>query len=168
MKKIAFYLFIIIHAIFFTACSTTNNNITPRNNFDFYHSDKEFNDINVSKALIDQFKEWRGTQYKYGGNSKNGIDCSYFVQDTFNSKLHMQVPRTTYYQSRIGENIKKSDINIGDLVFFQTSPKGRHVGIYLKDGDFMHVSTSKGVIISNLNNPYWSKHYWKSKRVLVK
>jgi cell wall-associated NlpC family hydrolase len=67
------------------------------------------------------------------------------------------LPRSTEAQARIGEPIAISELRTGDLVFFKTSWKTGHVGIYLNDGFFMHASTTKGVMISSLENPYWKK-----------
>jgi cell wall-associated NlpC family hydrolase len=96
---------------------------------------------------------------------KKGIDCSYFVQDALKT-IKVNIPRTTYYQSKSGYKIPKTQLQTGDLVFFKTTYKDRHVGIYLNKGHFMHVSTSKGVIISRMDNPYWTSHYWTSRRIL--
>jgi cell wall-associated NlpC family hydrolase len=55
---------------------------------------------------------------------------------------------------------------MGDLIFFKTGFNSRHVGIYLKDGKFLHASTKRGVTVSKLNNIYYSKHFWKIRRVI--
>ena len=163
MKRTILFIFSIL---LITGCSTTNP-YTPQKPLSSYKSDKTHKNINISDALLQHFKEWEGVSYKYGGDNKNGIDCSFFVYDAYKNNLKENIPRTTYFQSKSGIEIEKKDLNIGDLIFFITSKKGtRHVGIYLKDGDFMHVSTSNGVMISSLDNPYWKKHFWKAKRVL--
>lgn len=168
MKKILFNTLLLLLISLFTACSNKNVNISKKNT-NSYVNNKEYKNINISQALLSHYKQWQGVKYKYGGNTKNGIDCSYFVQDAINSYFDKSIPRTTLYQSKLGVQINKSSLETGDLVFFITSKKGgRHVGIYLDYGDFMHVSTSRGVMISSLNNPYWSKHYWKSKRIFEK
>lgn len=168
MKKYLLNIFIILNIFLFTACSSKH--ITrPNKSIDAYYNNKEFNNINISRALLDHYKQWSGVRYKYGGNTKDGIDCSYFVQDAIQHSFNKKIPRTTLYQSKHGIEIDKKELQTGDLVFFLTGKKGgRHVGIYLDYGDFMHVSTSKGVIISTLSNVYWKKHYWKSQRILLK
>ena len=80
-------------------------------------------------------------------------------------KFGIDVPRSTEYQSQVGQSIKKHQLRAGDMVFFKTGVKVRHVGIYIDKGDFIHASSSKGVMISNLDNPYWSSAYWKAKRL---
>ena len=159
------YLIIPFFIFIFSGCFSTKNYTLQRalqpNQLYTKHT---YNDINISQALIQHFKQWKGVQYKYAGNSKKGIDCSYFVQDAFKKSLNVKIPRTTLYQSKMGIEVK--NFKTGDLVFFKTGFKSRHVGIYLNKGHFMHVSTSKGVIISRLDNPYWDSHYWKTQRVI--
>lgn len=163
MKK---YVLIILTLFLFSGCfSTQRYTYTPAINPDNLYTDYTYNNLNVSEQLITHFKKWQGVKYKYGGNSKNGVDCSYFVQDSLKN-IQVSVPRTTYYQAKLGQMVSRTQLQTGDLVFFKTSSKDRHVGIYLNKGHFMHVSTSKGVIISRMDNPYWNRHYWKSKRIL--
>ncbi len=123
------------------------------------------NSAAVKKALYSQFKEWKSVRYKMGGLSKNGVDCSGFVYLTYLSKFGFKLPRTTKLQIDAGRKISQNNLKAGDLVFFKTGLYKRHVGIYLEKRKFMHASTSKGVIISSLDDYYWSKKYWKSIRV---
>lgn len=127
------------------------------------------NEINYEKlyfALNKQYKDWKGVRYKYGGNTKKGIDCSAFVQRTFKDKLNIKIPRTTALQSDIGKEITIEELEMGDLIFFKTGFNTRHVGIYLEGGKFLHASTKQGVTISRLDNIYYSKHFWKIKRII--
>ncbi len=159
---IFFTLFILI----ITGC-TSHNPYTPTKSLSAYKTNNTYKNINISDALLSHYRQWQGVSYKYGGENRNGIDCSFFVYDAYRKTLNKHIPRTTLYQSKSGQSIQKRNLTTGDLVFFITSKKGsRHVGIYLKDGDFMHVSTSRGVMISSLSNPYWKSHYWKSRRIL--
>lgn len=121
----------------------------------------------VTSALHDQGQIWRGTPYQLGGNSRNGIDCSAFVQRTFSEKFAIHVPRTTEAQTAIGYKIKKSQLKPGDLVFFKTNWGGNnlHVGIYSGNQQFVHASTSQGVITSSLDNPYWQQHFYQARRL---
>jgi len=120
----------------------------------------------VIQNLYQQLKAWKGVPYKYGGLSKRGIDCSGFVQETFRTKFQVKLPRNTYRQSRTGEPVLRNELKAGDLVFFRLGYNLRHVGIYLENDRFAHASTSKGVTLSNLNNSYWSRRYWKARRIL--
>jgi len=119
------------------------------------------------KKLNAHFQRWRGTPYEMGGLDKSGIDCSGFVHVAFRDAFGMDLPRSTEALAHEGNNINKSQLRVGDLVFFRTGRKQRHVGIYVGNQHFIHASTSKGVMKSNLSNPYWTTHYWKSTRLLA-
>ncbi|OMH38359.1 hypothetical protein BGP75_07060 [Motiliproteus sp. MSK22-1] len=121
----------------------------------------------MSEPLYAQYLEWRGTPYRLGGNSRQGVDCSSFVQQTFSQRLGISLPRTTAEQHRIGKSVARNQLQTGDLIFFKTEVKVRHVGIYLGDQVFLHASTSQGVTLSRLDNVYWSPRYWKAKRVIT-
>lgn len=161
--------------LLFSGCSykQTNKKITYTNISDFnlpFPSASLENTLekraHLQKKLYDFYYEWKGVKYKYGGNSKRGIDCSALIQKAYKHKLNIKLPRTTFYQSKLGKYVNINQLKTGDLVFFKTGKNSRHAGIYMKNGTFMHASTSKGVIISKLNNSYFKRHYWKSQRLL--
>lgn len=118
-----------------------------------------------SDKIISFYLDWQGTPYQWGGNSSSGIDCSAFSQRVMNDLYGVQLARTTLQQSQQGTEIMSKDLLPGDLVFFKTGWKTRHVGIYVGQGDFVHASQSLGVTRSSLSHPYWSKHYWMSRRI---
>ena len=118
-----------------------------------------------AKLLYKQYREWRGVRYKYGGLSKKGVDCSGFVYLTYRDKFGRKIPRTTAKLAVAGKSVKRQDLRAGDLVFFKTGGKKRHVGIYIEKNKFVHASTSKGVIISSLDNVYWRGHYRHARRL---
>ncbi len=122
----------------------------------------------ITHALKQQHQQWKGVRYKMGGLSRKGVDCSGFVYRLYKDGLGVKLPRSTELQSQLGEHVSKSQLKVGDLVFFKTGGlfKSRHVGIYAGSNQFIHASTSRGVMKSNLNNPYWREAYWQSKRVL--
>lgn len=119
----------------------------------------------VTDRLYLQYDEWKGTPYKMGGLSKNGVDCSGFVYLTYLDLFGKKLPRSARLQSRVGKAIKTDNRRSGDLVFFKTGWKVRHVGIYLENNSFLHASTKNGVMISQLDDPYWKSKYWQTKRV---
>ncbi|KMV33810.1 NlpC/P60 family protein [Franconibacter pulveris] len=123
--------------------------------------------ISVIAGLNDQLSHWRGTPYRYGGMGRGGVDCSGFVMLTFRDKFELQLPRETRQQAKIGTEIDKDDLLPGDLVFFKTGSgqNGLHVGIYDTDNQFIHASTSQGVIRSSLDNVYWRKKFWQARRI---
>ncbi|MEQ4532478.1 MAG: NlpC/P60 family protein [Mixta sp.] len=123
--------------------------------------------ITVIAELNDQLTRWHGTPYRYGGMSRRGIDCSGFVYLTFRERFNLQLPRSTRAQTDIGTRIDKEQLLPGDLVFFKTGrgENGLHVGIYDSDNQFIHASTSQGVIRSSLDNSYWQKTFWQARRI---
>ena len=120
-------------------------------------------DLNLK--LFDFYSEWEGVEYKLGGDSKKGIDCSGFIQKAFKEKFDLSMPRTTLEQSVVGKEISKDQLKGGDLVFFKIGDIN-HVGVYLEDGMFIHASTKIGVTISELDSSYFNKNYWKAQRVI--
>lgn len=117
-------------------------------------------------ALLDVYRQWKGTPYRLGGNSRSGIDCSAFMQQTYQSAFSASLPRTTKEQFRQGKPISQKELQVGDLVFFQTSNSTWHVGVYLGDRQFMHASVTYGVSVANLDNGYWQKRYKGARRIL--
>lgn len=119
-----------------------------------------------NKSLYDTIEEWWGTPYRLGGTTHKGIDCSAFVQTLMMGVFALQLPRTAREQKAITEWIPLSDLREGDLVFFNTRGGVSHVGIYLHNNKFVHASTSGGVMISDLNETYWSRKLLGAGRVL--
>ena len=122
---------------------------------------------NIRRALLQQYHQWRGAPYRLGGLGKDGIDCSGFVYLTFHQQLGIPIPRTTAHQASLGQPVPLQELSAGDLVFFKTGFKTRHVGIYLGDGTFVHASTSSGVTLSRLDADYWRKHFWHARRLAL-
>jgi len=119
----------------------------------------------VAQTLYQQYHDWKHVPYRWGGMNRKGVDCSAFVYLTYANKFNVELPRTTQYQAAVGSPLAKHQLRAGDLVFFKTGRKNRHVGMYVESGKFLHVSEQKGVVISDLDNVYWSKHYWMARRV---
>lgn len=121
---------------------------------------------NSASSLVNNGKSFLGVKYKYGGTTAAGFDCSGYTQVVF-QKTGVSIPRTTGGQFATGTPVAKSNLETGDLVFFNTMGKGvSHVGIYVGSNNFMHASTSQGVTISSLNDPYyWGNKYIGARRV---
>lgn len=120
-------------------------------------------------ALYLEASRWIGAPYRNGGNSRWGIDCSGLTSQIYRNVYRQPLHRSAEEQ-RLLDCHKKSKRNLreGDLVFFHNGSRKRrasHVGIYLKDGRFIHASTSRGVIVSHLNEPYYRKHWLSGGRV---
>lgn len=124
---------------------------------------------NDNAQLYKAIEGWIGTPYLYGGTTKSGVDCSAFVGHIYREVYKKNLHRVANDMQQDCRLISKSELREGDLVFF-TNSKGRisHVGIYLKDGMFAHSSTSRGVIISRLDDSYWKQHFYKGGRVTIK
>jgi len=116
-------------------------------------------------ALYRYFGEWEGTKYRLGGMSKQGVDCSGFVYLTYYSQFGVTLPRTTRTQSRQGVAVSQGALRPGDLVFFKTGADQRHVGIFVEGRKFLHASSSRGVMLSSLDNRYWAGKYWTARRI---
>lgn len=120
---------------------------------------------NIEEALYDELERWEGTRHKLGGLGSEGIDCSGLTYVVYRDLFGKQLPRTTKEQGRVGRPVKRRALEAGDLVFFKTGFSRRHVGIYIRDGMFLHASRSDGVRLSNLSSGYWRERYWKARRM---
>src|SRR5690606_28125122 len=129
----------------------------------------------LATQILIAVKKYIGAKYKFGATLAEApylFDCSSYTQFVFrNHGVHL--PRVSRDQASKGVSVSTSSLEAGDLMFFtmtDTYTDGRvaHVGIYMGDGNMIHASTSKGVTITTnvLQNPYWSKNYLFSKRVL--
>ena len=119
-------------------------------------------DVEVEQAInLNLFKlldEWMGTRYRLGGTSKDGIDCSAFMQTLFLGLYGITLPRTAREQYDFSKKVSRTELKEGDLVFFNTIGGVSHVGMYLQNNKFVHASTG-GVTISDLYDEYWSRKF---------
>jgi cell wall-associated NlpC family hydrolase len=109
---------------------------------------------------------YRGVPYRNGGSDPSGFDCSGFVQYVFR-QVGTALPREVRDQFRVGREVERSDIEAGDLVFFETVARGAsHVGLAIGDGQFVHAPSSRGVVrVESLASSYWSPRYVGARRV---
>lgn len=157
---------VFICLILLTACASAPYHGAKNSSIKVAEKSVDLGDTHkIKQVLNQQYKDWRYVQHRMGGTSKKGIDCSGLVYRTYRSKFGFDMPRSTEYQSEIGQSIPQSKLRAGDMVFFKTGIFTRHVGMYVDKGNFLHVSKSKGVMMSNLENPYWRSAYWKAQRV---
>lgn len=125
------------------------------------------------EGVVYYAKAYLGTPYALGGNSKSGIDCSGLIYNAF-SQQGKRVPRTVDELRKKGKRISVDRARKGDILFFRTSRKRKltHAGIVVSTRgglpQFIHASSSNGVIISSLENPYWKKAYAQTRRLLKK
>ncbi|MFK8032058.1 MAG: C40 family peptidase [Gammaproteobacteria bacterium] len=115
--------------------------------------------------LIDVYNDWKGTPYRFGGTTRNGIDCSAFTQQAMNRAYGVLLPRTTAQQRSQGVAVTPDSVRSGDLVFFKTGETLNHVGVMMGARRFMHASTSSGVTISRVDDAYWKSKVIGYRRV---
>ena len=120
--------------------------------------------------LVKVAKSFMGAPYKYGGNTVKGLDCSAYVKKIYEI-FDVQLPRSAREQFRVGSQIKKEELAVGDLVFFKTKRYVKyptHVGIYIGDGNFIHSSSGHGRIgvkIDALSSDYYTKAFTGATRI---
>ncbi|MHC1699064.1 MAG: NlpC/P60 family protein [Geobacteraceae bacterium] len=119
----------------------------------------------ASKRLKKTAFSFLGTRYRFGGTSRNGLDCSSFVQQVFRD-LHIRLPRTAREQFHTGEPVTSYELQKGDLVFFRTYASfPSHVGIYLGGNKMIHASSrDHKIVISSIDTPYFRSRFIGAKR----
>ncbi len=161
------FLSLFLLLVFLAGCHSKQIYI-PGTEEPFYHPKKGQNlfqkplsppETSVLQSINQLYREWQGVQYRYSGQSKNGIDCSGFIQIMYKQLFNITLPRMVIEQMKKGKEVALERIHPGDLLFFQTKPHVKHVGIYTQSGNFIHASTSRGITSSNLNSPYWSRRF---------
>lgn len=156
----------LIVSLSITACSNTANRQAPQERVVSAKKSVHLADSKVvKKKLYQQYDQWQGVKYKLGGLNKSGVDCSGLVYTTYLGNFGVALPRTTKLQTQVGKEIPRKQLRAGDLVFFKTGFKVRHVGIYIENDKFLHASTKRGVMISKLSDYYWKDRYWHARRV---
>jgi len=123
-----------------------------------------------SNSLLDLgriIQKYLGRPYAGAYHGANGVDCSQLVQEVFKKYNNTKLPRTTEKQFQAGAKVNEDYLRFGDLVFFRTDgSRVSHVGIYIENDEFVHASSSNGVIISSLKEDYWDKRLVGCRRVL--
>ena len=119
-----------------------------------------------SKILLENVDEWYGVRYRTGGNSKTGVDCSGLTVAVYAAVYGIALPRVSRDQYRISRKISTTELQEGDLVFFNTRGSGvSHVGVYLGNNKFIHASVSRGVMVSGLFEPYYLQRFIGAGRI---
>ncbi|MDE7108897.1 MAG: C40 family peptidase [Muribaculaceae bacterium] len=125
--------------------------------------------IHVGKAtrqqekIVKEARSWLGTPYRYGACEKGeGSDCSGMVLKVYEKTTGIKLPRNSAKQAEYCRALKGKDVEVGDLAFFATGKdpeKISHVGIMINDTEFIHASTKKGVVISDITTPYYERTF---------
>jgi lipoprotein Spr len=114
--------------------------------------------------LYTEASKWLGVKHKYGGNTRRGVDCSGLVVQVYTEVYRKKLRRSSADMLKYNcRKVSRGRLQEGDLVFFRTGGGSKkipnHVGIYLKNQRFVHASTSQGVIVSDLNDPYYLRSW---------
>ncbi len=168
MKKIYLLIFLFVCL---TNCKSSKRTISKKEKTTSHKTITSSTSKEI-KNIIAHAKSFEGTRYKYGGDSKRGMDCSGLVVTAF-MKEDIKLPRTTADLSKTGDWIDVKAVKEGDLLFFATKKNSRkvnHVGIVTKTRpgyvEFIHSTTSKGVIRSTLSERYWYLAYVQARRIM--
>ncbi|MFM7273216.1 MAG: NlpC/P60 family protein [Gammaproteobacteria bacterium] len=119
----------------------------------------------VREVLLEEHSAWKGVPYRLGGNDRRGLDCSAFTQRVYRERFGIAIPRETSSQRIAGRELPPARALPGDLLFFNTGPRDRHVGIYVGGQLFLHVSTQAGVMLSSLADSYWARRLVTAVRI---
>ncbi|HVW95125.1 MAG TPA: C40 family peptidase [Mucilaginibacter sp.] len=113
-------------------------------------------------------EQWMGTPYKFGGEDRDGVDCSGLAQLLEQEVYGINIPRSTSQQINVIKRKYEDQLVEGDLVFFDyDGRKFSHVGVYLQNGFYVHASSSHGVIITRLHDPYTYKYFSRCGSIVV-
>lgn len=179
---------IIVMAILLTSCGTSRSKISSEKDFPVSQqrtikagppqtrintaSPEEVPQDNRVYNITSFARDFEGTPYKYGGTTREGMDCSGLVFSSFLQE-NIPLPRSSRDMAKEGHRLSLEEVNIGDLLFFETNKNKKvinHVGLVveIQPGHifFIHSSSSRGVIISSLADTYWWDHFVMARRVI--
>jgi probable lipoprotein NlpC len=150
MKRNFFYCWLTV--LLLSGCATTHKPLSTENS-------------QQQQRWLFWHQQWNGTPHRFGGNNLSGIDCSSYVQQGYRKLYGIDLPRTVKMQRKQGNPVNFSGLQTGDLVFFRPHTYPNHVGIYMGDFTFIHVSSKKGVTRSRLDKGYWYQHFLEGRRI---
>lgn len=170
MKLSKKYVFIFAFFAFFSAKAQSDSldySYLSFNKLYDYFKNKQINLLDSYKPdLYFEVFDWLGTPYRLGGKSKNGIDCSALVASVFNKIFGTNLSGAVGDIYKKCTDISKSDLIEGDLVIFNI--RGRymsHIGIYLQNNKFIHATVHGGVMVNDLDDPYYKGYFYKAARL---
>ncbi|MFG6686264.1 C40 family peptidase [Mariniflexile sp. HNIBRBA6329] len=151
----------------------SSNETIKSNDFDITpEKENAFNSSNKAYNIVDYAKQFKGVKYKFGGATRDGMDCSGLVFESFRA-FGVILPRISRDMAKQGDKISLKNIQEGDLLFFKTMNRRNdisHVGLVVtsENGDieFIHSTTSLGVITSRLSEKYWDSAFVEARRIL--
>ncbi|WP_066221578.1 C40 family peptidase [Formosa haliotis] len=159
--------------------SSPQVSVSPTQNSDTGNDDvvvlapENYDDLKrIGIEIVDYAKQFEGVRYKFGGTTKKGMDCSGLVFESFKA-YNINLPRVSRDMAKEGVKIDIDDVKVGDLLFFHTNPNRKtinHVGLVVSSRtgnvEFIHSTTSKGVITSSLAERYWYYSFKEARRIL--
>lgn len=174
MIKKLLYLLLLVNLV--TSCGSSKEASTRKTKRKTVSNQKSVSSSTKEATVADKVVwtavTFKGVRYKYGGTTRKGMDCSGLIHTSF-KKRNIYLPRTSYGMFTKGYEIPLREVKRGDLLFFITAKKRNvvnHVGLVTStdnnDIKFIHSTTSRGVIVSSLNMPYWKSAFYRAKRVL--
>jgi len=169
MKKL---LPLLLITIFLASCGASKKSTTYKKTRTSNNVESTSNPNSTAGKIITHAKRFEGTRYKFGGTTKKGMDCSGLIYTSF-AEQGIDLPRISRDMAKQGKRISLLKVQEGDLVFFQTNKSKNvinHVGlvVYNKSGvlKFIHATTSRGVIISDISEKYWNSAFVQARRVI--
>lgn len=166
---------LVIAVLFVLTCVSTQAQTTKKTTEDPDNLAKDYFSQIMGVALsatsnvkLYQFVyDWIGTPYRLGGDTKRGIDCSGFAYEVYEKVFNTVIGNNSRNIFSMVNPVSKEELQEGDLVFFKIRSRAiSHVGVYLGNNKFAHASSSRGVMISNLNESYWQRYYYKGGRLI--
>ena len=158
-------------SFFLISCGASKKADRSKGNISEHHETKAPAG-STAKKIVDYALKYKGAPYRYGGTTKKGMDCSGLVYISFQNE-HISLPRTSRAMSLEGKRLKLKEVNVGDLLFFQTDKNRKvvnHVGLVVKvsgkEISFIHSTSSRGVIVSTLDQAYWNEAFLMARKVL--
>ena len=162
------YILIVVSFLCFASCRSSKHATVVTKK----ESSPESPNSNLAVAVIENAKVYNGVRYKFGGTTRKGMDCSGLIYVSF-KKENIFLPRISRDMAKKGYSVGLSNVKEGDLLFFKTSKRGNsinHVGLVtsLKNGsiEFIHATTSQGVVTSSLKENYWNSAFVEARRIL--
>lgn len=169
MKKL---LPVVLLMLFLTSCGSSKRTTSYKKTGTSKTENNTVDANSQAAKIIKYATSFEGTRYKFGGTTKKGMDCSGLIYTSF-AKEGVPLPRISRDMATQGERVSLLKVREGDLVFFQTDKSRNrinHVGlvVYNKSGvlKFIHATTSRGVIISDISEPYWNSSFVQARRVI--
>ncbi|OMP65697.1 C40 family peptidase [Domibacillus epiphyticus] len=122
----------------------------------------------IGQSVVTYGEKFLGVEYVFGGTTPNGFDCSGFVQYIYKQAAGISLPRTSVEQYKVGTAVAKSDLQLGDLVFYANTykPGISHVGVYAGENMVLNATSSNGIALVSMNDSYWGPRYAGAKRVI--